>query len=131
MKAQAMPSLSQNTPFFSCSLWHGSFPLAVANVKQRRFGAPLSTTVQGKTVAILGCRQYRRRNRKAVTSYSGYGLLGIKQHPSDALAGQLGLEFLGGTQDLPGVLAEADFVVLALPVTATTRGVINTARSHE
>jgi len=118
-------SVAEHAVFLMLALAR-KFPLAVANVKQRRFGAPLSTTVQGKTVAILGVGSIGAEIAKRLRHF-GVRLLGIKQHPSDALRRQLGLEFLGGIQDLPGVLAEADFVVLALPVTATTRGVINTA----
>ena len=118
-------SVAEHAVFLMLALAR-KFPLAVANVKQRRFGAPLSTTVQGKTVAILGVGSIGAEIAKRLRHF-GVRLLGIKQHPSDALRRQLGLEFLGGIQDLPGVLAEADFVVLALPVTPATRGIINTA----
>ena len=101
------------------------FPLALANVKKRLFGAPLSTALQGKTVAILGVGSIGTEIVKRLHHF-GMRLLGIKQHPSETLRQQLGLAFLGGIQDLPQVLAEADFVVLALPVTPTTRGLINT-----
>ena len=101
------------------------FPLALANVKKRLFGAPLSTALQGKMVAILGVGSIGTEIAKRLGNF-GVRLLGIKEHPSEALRQQFKLEFLGGTHDLPQVLAEADFVVLALPVTPLTRGVINT-----
>ena len=101
------------------------FPLALANVKKRLFGAPLSAALQGKTVAIVGVGSIGAEIAKRLGPF-GMRVLGIKQHPSETLRRQLGLEFLGGTPDLPRVLAEADFVVLALPVTPTTRGIINT-----
>ena len=100
------------------------FPLAMANVKQRRFGAPLSTALQGKTVAILGVGSIGTEVVKRLAPF-GMRVLGIKQQSSETLRQQLGLDFLGTRQDLLSVMAEADFVVLALPVTPTTRGLIN------
>lgn len=102
------------------------FPQALENVRRRVFGAPLSTALTGKTVAIVGVgsigRELATRLRGCQTR-----LLGIKAHPSDSLRQELGLDFLGGPHDLPKVLTAADFVVLALPVTPATRGLIDSA----
>ncbi|MBI3303222.1 MAG: hydroxyacid dehydrogenase [Deltaproteobacteria bacterium] len=102
------------------------FPRALDNVQRRVFGSPLGLALTGKTVAILGVgsigAELARRLQGMQTR-----TLGIKQHPSEALRQELGLEFLGGPQDLARVLAEADFVVLALPVTPATRGIMNAA----
>ena len=51
----------------------------------------------------------------------------MKQHPSDALKRELDLDFLGTQHDLTQVLAQADFVVLALPETPATAAMLNAA----
>src|SRR5215831_9853259 len=76
------------------------FPFAMANVKHRRFGAPLSTALQGKTVAILGVGSIGTEVAKRLAPF-GVRQLGIKQHPTETLRQQLGLDFLGTMQDLP------------------------------
>ena len=118
-------SVAEHTIFLMLALAR-KFPLAMANVKQRRFGAPLSAALQGKTVAILGVGSIGMQVAKRLSPF-GVRLLGIKQQPSDALQQQFGFAFLGTLADLPQVLAEADFVVLALPVTPATRGLMDTS----
>src|SRR5262249_24905850 len=92
----------------------------------RVFGAPLGLSLTGKTVAILGVGSIGAELARRLQGLQ-MRMLGVKQHSSEALRRELGLEFLGGPLDLTTVLAEADFVVSTLPVTPTTRGVINTA----
>ena len=48
----------------------------------------------------------------------------MKIHPSEELKTQLGLQFLGGPNDLDHLLRESDFVVVSLPSTPETRGMI-------
>jgi phosphoglycerate dehydrogenase-like enzyme len=117
-------SVAEHTIFLMLALAR-RLPLAMENIKQRRFGAPLSTALQGKTVVILGVGSIGTEVAKRLQPF-GVRLLGIKQHPSETLRQQFGFTFLGNLPDLPSVLAEADFVVLALPVTPATRGCIDT-----
>lgn len=100
------------------------FPRALDNVRRRVFGSPLGQALAGKTVAILGVGSIGTELARRVRG-SQMRVLGIKQHPSETLRQALGLDFLGGPQDLGPVLAAADFVVVALPVTPTTRGLID------
>ena len=102
------------------------FPRAVDNVQRRVFGSPLGLSLTGKTAAILGVGSIGTELARRLRGFQMRGL-GIKQHPSETLRQELGLEFLGGANDLERILAEADFVVSALPVTPATRGIINTA----
>ena len=99
---------------------------AQASVRKRALGAPLGTALMGKTVAILGVGSIGRQLALRLKPFQ-VRLLGIKQHPSEALKRELGLDFLGTQQDLTHVLAQADFVVLALPVTPATRAMLNAA----
>ncbi|MGE0826916.1 MAG: 2-hydroxyacid dehydrogenase [Candidatus Binatia bacterium] len=100
------------------------FPTAIANVKARRFGAPLGLALQGKTAAILGVGSIGAEVARRLRPF-GMRIIGIKEHPAETTRTGLGLDFLGGSHDLPRVLAEADFVVSALPVTTATRGLLN------
>ena len=79
----------------------------------------------GKTVAIIGVGSIGSQLATRLRNF-GVRLIGIKQHASDEVQAAFGFDFLGGAQDLARVLAEADFVVLALPVTPQTRGIIDT-----
>jgi len=102
------------------------FPRALDNVQRRVFGAPLGLSLTGKSIAILGVGSLGAELARRLRGFH-MRVLGIKQNPAEELRQELGLEFLGGSGDLAKVLAEADFVVSALPVTAATRGVINAA----
>jgi phosphoglycerate dehydrogenase-like enzyme len=102
------------------------FPHALENVQHRVIGAPLGLALTGKTVAILGVGNIGVELARRLRGFH-MRVVGIKQHPATALQQELGLAFLGGSGDLAKVLAEADFVVSALPVTPTTRGVIGAA----
>jgi phosphoglycerate dehydrogenase-like enzyme len=102
------------------------FPRALDNVRCRVFGSPLGLSLTGKTAAILGVGSIGAELARRLRGFH-MRVSGIKQNPSAALQQELGLEFLGGASDLAKVLAEADFVVSALPVTLATRGIINAA----
>src|SRR5262245_26075519 len=102
------------------------FPRALENVLSRVFGAPLGLSPTGKTVASLAGGSIGRELARRLHGFA-MRVVGIKQNPAEALRQELRLVFLGGSGDLTKVLAEADFVVSALPVTPATRGVINAA----
>ena len=100
------------------------FPQAAENVRKSVFGAPMGRGLLGKTVAVIGVGSIGTQLATRLRNF-GVRLIGIKQHPSDEVRTEFGFDFLGGPHDLNHVLAEADFVVLAIPVTPQTREVIN------
>ncbi|MGH7966347.1 MAG: 2-hydroxyacid dehydrogenase [Candidatus Binatia bacterium] len=102
------------------------FPRALANVRRRVFGSPMGAALAEKTVTILGVGSIGAALAKRLQGFQ-MRTLGIKQYPTDTLKQEMKLDFLGGPQDLEWALGEADFVVLALPVTSATRGIINAA----
>lgn len=120
-------SVSEHAIFLMLALAR-QYPQAQKNVQQRVLGAPLGTSLMGKTVAILGVGSIGAQLATRLKHFQVH-LLGIKQHPSqhpsETLKHELGLDFLGGQDDIPHVLAQADFVVLALPVTPDTRAMMN------
>ena len=116
-------SVSEHTIFLMLALAR-KFPQAAQNVRNGVFGSPMGKGLLGKTVAILGVGSIGTELASRLRHFE-VRLLGLKQHPSERLKKEYGFDFLGGPPDLSHVLAEADFVVLALPVTPHTRGVIN------
>lgn len=102
------------------------FPQAEENVRKGVFGSPMGRGLLGTTAALIGVgsigTQLARRLR-----HFGVRLLGVKQHPSEDARTAFGFERLGGPDDLHATLAEADFAVLAVPVTPRTRGMIDAA----
>lgn len=100
------------------------YPTARENIQQRVLGAPLGLSLMGKTVAIIGVGSIGAQLAQRLKHFQ-VRLLGIKQHPSEALQHELDLDFLGNQDDVPYVLGQADFVVLALPVTPDTRAMMN------
>ena len=116
-------SVSEHAIFLMLALAR-KYPKAQENVQKRIFGAPMGTALMGKTVAILGMGSIGAQLAARLQHFQ-VRLLGIKQHPSEVLKQELGLDFLGGQDDVPQVLEQADFVVLALPVTSETRAMMN------
>ncbi len=51
-------------------------------------------------------------------------ILGIKRLPTEEQKKLMNLEFLGGPDDLDYVLSESDFVIIVVPLTPDTRGMI-------
>ncbi len=116
-------SVSEHAIFLMLALAR-KFPQAAENVRNGVFGSPMGKGLLGKTVAILGVGSIGTELASRLRHFD-MCLLGLKQHPSERVKEEYGFEFLGGQGDLSHVLAEADFVVLALPVTPHTREIIN------
>ncbi len=116
-------SVSEHALFLMLSLAR-RYPQAQQSIHHRVLGTPLGTTLMGKTVAILGLGSIGRQLALRLEPFK-VRLLGIKHHPSEALKHELGLDFLGTQKDLARVLEQADFVVLALPVTSATRAMLD------
>lgn len=79
--------------------------------------------LRGRTLAVIGLghigaevARYARR--------LGMRVIAVTRSPDSEMEAELDLAFLGGTGDLLHALAEADFVVLAVPLNATTENLI-------
>lgn len=81
----------------------------------------------GKTVGILGFGAIGRAFAELAAGFR-FRLLAIKRHPDPSLGSRYGLDFLGTFGDLDRVLAESEFVVVALPKTPETIGLLNADR---
>lgn len=79
--------------------------------------------LRGKKVGIIGLGHIGIEIAKRLQAFN-MTILGLKRRPSEELKNQLNLEFLGGPDDLDHLLRESDFVVVTVPLTPATRGMI-------
>lgn len=79
--------------------------------------------LRGKKVGIIGFGNIGREVARLLKAFE-VRILALKRHPTDDLKSKLGLDFLGGRGDLDHLLQESDFVILTVPLTPETRGMI-------
>lgn len=93
--------------------------LARQSVKTRKTGLPKTTSVQGKTLGLVGLGNTGEALARLAVPF-GLRVIAVKRTRDDALARELGLAWLGGMERLPELLAESHFVSLHLPQTPET-----------
>lgn len=77
----------------------------------------------GKTMVLIGVGAIGAQTAK-VAAALGIRVIGVRHNPSQAVQG---VAQMVGPDDLLAVLPEADFVVLTVPLTEATRGIIGEA----
>lgn len=98
-----------------------------------------SSEVSGKTLGILGLGSIGTEVAKRALAFD-MRVIAIKRHPSKRSGRELsldficdadgleevlkGLDFIGGPDDLEKILKMSDFIVITLPLTPKTRGLI-------
>lgn len=103
------------------------FPRLDAGVRERAWdGLPVGRTIRGSSVGIVAVGNIGGLLAELLRPF-GCRVLGVKRWPSEELRQRLGLAWLGGMQQLGELLPEVDYLVLALPLTAETRGIIGHA----
>jgi len=90
----------------------------------RRMGEPMGRSLVGKTVGIVGLGGIGKALIRRLRGF-GVRLAGIRRHDPEKAKEELGLEWSGGPGDLPLLLERSDYVVLALPLTGESRGMID------
>jgi phosphoglycerate dehydrogenase-like enzyme len=83
----------------------------------------LYPTLRNKTLCLVGFGHIGREIALLARPFE-MNMLAVKRRANTDLAARHGLSFMGGLDDLPRLLKEADHLVLALPVEAGTRGLI-------
>ncbi len=81
------------------------------------------TELRGKNLGIIGLGSIGLEIAKRMQAFE-MKVLAIKRQPEEQLKKKLNLEFLGGPEELDYVMKESDFIVLTIPLTPTTRGII-------
>ncbi|MFQ5980366.1 MAG: 2-hydroxyacid dehydrogenase [Candidatus Heimdallarchaeota archaeon] len=79
--------------------------------------------VTGKTLGVIGYGAIGAKVARILKSGFNMKIYAIKRH-SDKKQDDGIHDFLGGTKDIPFVLQESDFVLIALPLTPETEGII-------
>lgn len=79
--------------------------------------------LRGKKVGIIGLGHIGEEVARLLQGFE-MQILALKRHPTKAIKTQLNLTFLGGSKDLDFLLQESDFVVITIPLTPETRGLI-------
>ncbi len=97
-----------------------------ASVAAGRLGSPLGATLFGKRVGILGLGNLGRAIGARCRAF-GMEVWGVRRAPSPSDAEAFGFAWVGGPGALPELLAAADFVVVATPLTPETRGLVGAA----
>ncbi len=94
------------------------------SLSEQRMGEPQGKALGGQTIGIIGLGGIGRALIKRLKPFE-VRLVGIKRDDREAAKNELGLEWVGGPEDLKELLARSDHVVLALPVTAESKNIIN------
>jgi phosphoglycerate dehydrogenase-like enzyme len=94
------------------------------NMADRKMGQPQGRALSGRSVGIVGLGGIGRALAKRLKPF-GVRLLGLKRTDPDKAAEQLGLDWVGGGQDLPRLLQKSDFVVLCTPLTPQTQNIMS------
>ncbi len=94
------------------------------NLMEGRMGAPRGIALSGKTVGLVGLGGIGRALARRLRSFE-VRLIGIRRGDGPRDATDLGLEWIGGPEDLERLLAQSDYVVLCLPASPQTLHLMN------
>jgi phosphoglycerate dehydrogenase-like enzyme len=79
--------------------------------------------LRGKKAGVIGFGSIGQEVAKRLQAFE-MKIMGIKRHPDKLLAEKMNLDFLGTEKDMKYLLNESDFVILTVPLTPNTRGMI-------
>lgn len=96
------------------------------NIGLGRMGEPKGLALSGKTVGIIGLGGIGRALVHRLKPF-GVRLIGLKREHPEETCRELGMDWVGLPNQLPELLAQADYVVLALPVDARSEKMFNPA----
>jgi phosphoglycerate dehydrogenase-like enzyme len=102
------------------------FTSAQGHFARGPWGAPLGRALMGGRALIVGLGKVGRALAWRLTAL-GMQVSAVKARPQPGLAAELGLERLGGPEELMAMLGQADFVIAALTATPRTLGLFNAA----
>ena len=82
-----------------------------------------SVELSGKTIGIIGLGHIGIEISKRAKAFN-MRVIGVKRDPKKPTAESVDIDFIGSSADLLSVLKESDFVVVAVPLTKETEGLI-------
>ena len=89
-----------------------------------KMGEPQGMALSGKTVGLVGLGGIARALIRRLRGFD-VSLMGLKRYDPEGAARELGLEWVGGPEDLKTLLSRSDFVILCLPLTRESNHMIN------
>ena len=97
------------------------------SLANRKMGFPQGKALFGRTVGLVGLGGIARALIRRLKAFD-VKLIGVKQHTPQEAREQLGLDWAGTPDELDVLLQQSDFVMLCLPVTAESKGIMNHQR---
>ena len=94
------------------------------SLASKKMGVPQGKSLCGRTVGLVGLGGIGKALVKRLKSFDVH-LIGIKRHDPQRAMEELGLEWVGGAQDLKTLLQRSDFVMLCLPLTVENQRLMN------
>lgn len=91
-----------------------------------RYNDENSYWITGKTLGVIGLGAIGRKVAKILRNGFNMRIYAIKREPN-RIKDKNQYEFLGGPEDLSKVLKESDFILISLPLTRETKGLIGKA----
>ncbi|MFB3886595.1 MAG: NAD(P)-dependent oxidoreductase [Thermodesulfobacteriota bacterium] len=94
-----------------------------AELKKTRIYGSLGGELFGRVLGIISLGRIGVEVAKRAKAF-GMEMMAIQKKPQFQSAQELGIGFLGGLKDIEKVIKESDYIVLSLPLTEETRGLI-------
>jgi phosphoglycerate dehydrogenase-like enzyme len=88
------------------------------------WGAPRGRALIGRTAGIVGLGGIGQALALRLKPF-GMRLMAIQRRPERRLAEQLGIEWLGGKEQLPELLRQSDYLFICVPLTEDTHELID------
>ena len=94
------------------------------SLAERRMGQPQGRALKGKTIGLIGLGGIGQALVKRLKAF-GVHLIGIKRYHPRAAMEELGMDWVGGIEDLRELLSRSDIVILCLPATPESTNMID------
>ena len=94
------------------------------SLAEKRMGQPQGRGLNGRTIGLIGLGGIGRALVKRLKAF-GVHLIGIKRNNPEEAKEKLGMEWVGGIEDLKELLSRSDFVILCLPLTPENKNLID------
>lgn len=101
-----------------------NFKKMAESLRNRKMGEPQGMALKGRTVGIVGLGGIGRALIKRLRAFD-VRIVGIKRTEPQKAKEELGIEWVGTSEELPELLRMSHFVVLCVPVTEETKGLMN------
>jgi len=94
------------------------------SLRNRKMGEPQGRALSGRTVGLIGLGGIGQALIRRLRAFD-VRLIGLKRHNPQKAREELGLEWVGGPDEIHTLLKRSDFVMLCLPVTPESSHLIN------